>query len=160
MYPPSLLALQPIIQNKKPLLLGYSTNTRFATSRPSPPPPPQKMMIACKQQVLQQQIIAVQELLLLQEDLLLLLLLVVLVLVLLLEEARVEASFGAVLFCVSSICSSLSLTCWTLSLTRRRLWQMCKEDQDDQKQGTKHTPRRSLSLCDLFLSLCVTVASD
>jgi hypothetical protein len=30
-----LIALQPIIQNKKPLLLGYSTNTRFATSRPS-----------------------------------------------------------------------------------------------------------------------------
>jgi hypothetical protein len=66
------------------------------------------MMIACKQ-VLQQQIIAVQELLLLQEDLLLLLLLLVLVLALLLEEAKVEACFGAVLFCVSSICSSLLL---------------------------------------------------
>lgn len=57
-------------------------------------------MIACKQQVLQQQIIAVQELLLL---------LLLLVLVLLLEEAKVEACFGAVLFCVSSICSSLLL---------------------------------------------------
>jgi hypothetical protein len=30
-----LIGLQPIIQNKKPVLLGYSTNTRFATSRPS-----------------------------------------------------------------------------------------------------------------------------
>jgi hypothetical protein len=67
------------------------------------------MMIACKQQVLQQQIIAVQELLLLQEDLLLLLLLLVLDLALLLEEAKVEACFGAVLFCVSSTCSSLLL---------------------------------------------------
>jgi hypothetical protein len=57
------------------------------------------MMIACKQQVLQQQIIAVEELLLL----------LLLVLVLLLEEAKVEACFGAVLFCVSSICSSLLL---------------------------------------------------
>jgi hypothetical protein len=28
-----LIALQPIIQNNKTLLLGYSTNTRFATSR-------------------------------------------------------------------------------------------------------------------------------
>lgn len=30
-----LIALQPIIQNNKPLLLDYSTNTTFATSRPS-----------------------------------------------------------------------------------------------------------------------------
>lgn len=83
-----------------------------------------------------------------------LLLLLLLVLVLLLEEAKVEACFGAVLFCVSSICSSLLLDLLD--------FQSYKKKTLANVQGGPRRPktRDKIHTRKISLSLSVTVASD